>query len=134
MRFSPIQMCSIPFRVDRKALEENFMTYPVVIVLTPFAIVMIIAFIVLSLLLGTWVPGGPKLQVPISAPTVSIQRVGKLPGEDNPCSISNLLTPVVIVMGYNSMSTLKSAVVISYPLRSLECLLRNVYLPSTHIR
>ncbi|KJA21424.1 glycoside hydrolase family 27 protein [Hypholoma sublateritium FD-334 SS-4] len=62
---------------------EKIMTYPVVIVFTPFAIIMTVGFIVCAALLGAW-----ARSVTVSRPPLLVsnpQRVGKLP-----------------VMGYNT--------------------------------
>lgn len=75
----------IPFSVETKAFKEKIMTYPVVIVFTPFAIIMTVGFIVCAALLGAW-----ARSVTISPPPLLVsdpQRVGKLPGVFNLRSI-----------------------------------------------
>lgn len=65
------------------------MTYPIVIVFTPFAIVMTLGFIVCAALLGTWARSATMSRPPLLVSTP--QRVGKLPGVFNLRSIRILL-------------------------------------------
>ncbi len=68
------------------------MTYPIVIVFTPFAIVMTLGFIVCAALLGVWARSAMISRPPLLVSTP--QRVGKLPGVFNLRSIRILLRAV----------------------------------------